>query len=100
MRSRYSAYSLNNSKYIINTTHPKNIDFQENIKLWQKSIEEFSQNYTFEKLTIIEFEDKNPTSFVTFRAQITCEGNDHTFCEKSSFEKINNKWLYLNAVNV
>jgi SEC-C motif-containing protein len=99
MRSRYSAYFLADPKYIIKTTHPFNIDFQEDKILWEKEILEFSLNYTFEKLTIIEFIETEPTSFVTFRAQISCEGNDHTFCEKSSFERINNAWLYLKAVN-
>jgi len=100
MRSRYSAYYLSNAKYIIKTTHPLNIDYQNDFISWEKDILDFSTNYTFEKLDILEFIESEATSFVTFRAQITCEGNDHTFCEKSSFEKINNKWLYLNAVNV
>lgn len=99
MRSRYSAYFLANAKYIIKTTHPLNIDFQEDKISWEKEILEFSQNYTFEKLTILEFIESETTSFVTFRAQITCEKNDHTFREKSSFKKINNTWMYLKAVN-
>jgi len=98
MRSRYSAYSLGNAKYIIKTTHPLNIDFQKDTIRWEKEILEFSKNYVFEKLTIIEFIESEPTSLVTFRAHITCEGNDHTFCEKSSFEKINNSWVYLKAI--
>jgi len=98
MRSRYTAYALSIPKYIIKTTHPLNIDFQKDTISWEKDILEFSKNYVFEKLTIIEFIESEPTSFVTFRAQITCEENDHTFHEKSSFEKINNSWMYLKAI--
>ncbi|MDC0933417.1 YchJ family metal-binding protein [Arcobacteraceae bacterium] len=100
MRSRYTAYALNNAKYIIKTTHPHNIDFQENKTLWEKEILEFSQNFTFEKLTIHEFIDAEPTSYVTFRAQITSNGNDHTFTEKSSFKKIDNAWVYFQATSI
>jgi SEC-C motif-containing protein len=98
MRSRYTAYSLCNTNYIIQTTHPRNNDYQENKILWANEIIEFSKNYTFEKLTIINFIDTKPTSYVTFTAQISFEGNDHTFTEKSSFEKIDNIWTYLEAV--
>jgi len=100
MRSRYSAYFLGNTKYIIKTTHPQNIDFQEDINLWEKDLKEFSKNFTFEKLTIIEFIESEPLSYVTFRAQINCDGQDHTFTEKSSFKKINHCWKYLEAVNI
>lgn len=99
MRSRYTAYFLSNAKYIIKTTHPENIDYQEDNASWEKEIIEFSKNCTFEKLTILEFIELDPISFVTFRAQINCDGNDQTFREKSSFEKVNNSWKYLQAVN-
>jgi len=98
MRSRYAAYVLNKALYIIQTTHPKNIDFNENIISWQKSIEEFSRNYTFKKLTILEFIENQTRSYVTFTAHITLDNQDCSFTEKSSFEKLNNKWLYLNSV--
>jgi len=100
MRSRYTAYFLGNAKYIIKSTHPKNIDYQGNTILWEKEILEFSQNYTFEKLSILEFVENEPTSYVTFKAQINYKGNDHSFTEKSAFEKINNVWMYLKAVNI
>jgi len=97
MRSRYCAYFLNNAKYIIKTTHPKNIDFKQDTQKWEYEILDFSQNFTFEKLSILEFIDNTPTSYVTFTAQISSNNEDHTFTEKSSFEKINAQWLYLKA---
>jgi len=98
MRSRYTAYVLNNATYIIQTTHPKNIEYNENTTTWKKSIEEFSKDYTFEKLTILEFIENYTTSYVTFTAHISLDNQDYSFTEKSSFEKLNNKWLYLNSV--
>ena len=100
MRSRYTAYSMQNAKYIIKTTHPDNIDYHENKILWEQEILDFSKNFTFEKLTVLEFIENDPISFVTFIAQISSGADDHTFREKSSFKKINNCWLYLNAVKI
>ena len=94
MRSRYSAYSLSLSKYIIQTTHPQNTDFKSDIPLWEKEILEFSNNYKFEKLTILEFEENGNISYVTFTAQLSLNGNDKSFTEKSRFEKVDNIWLY------
>lgn len=100
MKSRYTAYAVKNAKYIIKTTHPENIDFKTNEIIWEQEILDFSQNFTFEKLTIIDFIENDVISFVTFKAQITSNGEDHTFTEKSSFKKINNSWMYVNAENI
>lgn len=104
MRSRYTAYALGLSKYIIQTTHPLNNDFQEDTISWEKEISKFSNDFTFEKLTILEFIDTNNTnqniSYVTFKAQISLNGQDNSFTEKSKFEKLENRWFYLSGVHL
>jgi len=97
MRSRYCAFYLHNADYIIKTTHTQNIDFADDRKQWKNDILNFSQNYTFEKLQIHEFIESTPTSYVTFTANISLDDEDYSFTEKSSFEKINNAWMYLKA---
>lgn len=77
------------------TTHPLNSDFKVNTKTWGKEIRQFSQEYSFEKLTILEFVDNDTQSFVTFTAQISLNGKDCSFTEKSKFVKIDKNWLYL-----
>jgi len=89
MKSRYSAYALGQSKYIIKTNY-KNSDDIENIK-------EFSKNSTFKKLKIIEFIDSDEKAFVTFKATIFLYGNDSSFTEKSTFIKENEKWFYVDG---
>jgi len=97
MRSRYCAYYLHNADYIIKTTHRQNIDYSDDKQQWKNDILEFVQNYTFEKLIIEDFIEDSPTSYVTFTAYISLNGEDNSFTEKSSFEKINNAWMYLKA---
>lgn len=104
MRSRYTAFSLGLSKYIIQTTHPLNNDYKENKSTWEQEILQFSNNFDFEKLTILEFLEPTLThpniSYVTFTAQISLNGQDNSFTEKSKFEKIENRWLYLEGVQI
>lgn len=94
MRSRYSAYALNLPEYIITTTHPKNPDFIHDTKKWSQKISEFCLNTDFNKLEILDFQDKDPFATVTFVAHLSQNNKDISFTEKSSFEKLNGKWLY------
>jgi len=89
MKSRYSAYALNQYKYIIKT-HYKSTETLESIK-------EFSKNTTFQKLEIIEFLDGDYEAFVTFKANLLTHNNDSSFTEKSRFIKENEKWFYVDG---
>ncbi len=87
MRSRYSAYALGKIDYIIETTHPKSPSFEVDRKAWKRAIQMFYQTSKFEKLEILSFGE----DWVHFRAHL-----GHTLLEeKSTFEKIDGKWLYL-----
>ena len=44
MRSRYCAFALNLSEYIIKTTHKENQDYTNDILNWKQDIENFSIN--------------------------------------------------------
>lgn len=90
MRSRYCAYSLGLSEYIIHTTHCDNVDFTVDIILWRANIDTFTHSTTFDGLKIVEFIDGSDSAFVTFEAML----NGTSFREKSRFFKVNGKWLY------
>lgn len=94
MKSRYTAYVLGDSKYIIKTTHKENKDFNLDITSWSESIKDFSNNSEFNGLVILDFIDGEKEAFVTFKALITQHGQDSSFTEKSKFYKIDNQWLY------
>lgn len=95
MRSRYSAYALCLTDYIIHTTHPNNPAFQHNKVEWAQSISEFCLNTEFKNLEILNFEEKGSFATVTFVAHLVQGAKDVSFTEKSFFEKLNGKWLYL-----
>ena len=97
VKSRYCAFAVEKSEYIISTTHKDNVDFKNDIKSWTKDILDFSKNTKFEKLDILEFIDGQTESFVTFKANITQNKQDVSFIEKSRFIKENGKWQYIDG---
>lgn len=94
MRSRYSAYALCLTDYIISTTHPENSLFQVPFKQIAQSIEQFSKNTQFIDLQIVNFTDSGLKAEVTFKAILKQNNKDVSFKENSLFKKVNNRWLY------
>lgn len=94
MKSRYSAFVLEDAKYIMKTTHKDNPDFTSNLQSWNNSILQFSKNSDFLGLEIIDFIDDENISFVTFKALISQDNKDISFVEKSKFLKEDNMWKY------
>ncbi|SFV50309.1 UPF0225 protein YchJ [hydrothermal vent metagenome] len=94
MRSRYSAYALGDSKYIIKTTHPENPDYTLDTDKWSQSIDIFTQQSSFDGLEILEWIDGERESYVSFRATIS----NTIMIEKSRFVKESGRWLYVDGV--
>ncbi len=94
MKSRYSAFCVNDYKYIIKTTHFLNVDYTNDIAFWKESILEFCTSTEFNSLEILDTKEDEKISYVTFRVNLKQNNEDITFCEKSRFEKINDSWLY------
>lgn len=93
MKSRYSAYAVGNSGYIIKTTHPNNSDYTEDTKAWKRSIDLFCQKTQFQGLKILEWIDGEEEAFVTFKALLS----SGALTEKSRFLKVDKRWLYRNG---
>ena len=93
MKSRYSAYAVGNSHYIIKTTHPDNPDYTSDIKSWEASILNFSEQTNFLSLEIINFIDGEEEAFVTFNARLS----SGDLKEKSRFLKRYDRWLYIDG---
>ncbi len=91
MRSRYAAYAMNNSSYIIRTTHPNSPYFEKNRTAWIQGIEKFSRETKFIGLDILG----SGEDWVHFAARLNQNGQNITLEEKSRFEKIDGEWLYL-----
>lgn len=98
MRSRFVAFALNLTKYIIKTTHTLNKDYVSNVSSWTKDIELFTLNTKFNNLKIIEVINGEKESYITFIAFLEQNDEDVSFCEKSRFLKENNEWLYVDGI--
>lgn len=98
MRSRYSAYALALVGYIIKTTHPDS-PFQENeMRQWRKRLQAYCARTQYIGLKILDEETKGDHATVTFRAMILDRGVDRSFTEKSAFERVKGRWLYIDIV--
>ncbi|CAN5464840.1 hypothetical protein BH10CYA1_BH10CYA1_46840 [soil metagenome] len=94
MRSRYCAYALGLTSYIMDTTHPDHADFSIDRARWKGEIEVFSKHTRFDKLKILDFKDGDQTATVMFTAYLRQADNETSFTENSTFEKIDGKWFY------
>jgi len=92
MKSRYCAYAVGDSSYIIKTTHPDNPDYTTDLKSWKESILRFSRQTNFLSLEIINFIEEEET-FVTFIARLS----SGELKEKSRFLKLHGQWLYIDG---
>ncbi len=94
MKSRYSAFALGLSHYIIQTTHKQNCDYKEDLSLWEKEINGFSKNTQFLGVDILDFTQEQEGASVTFYANLLSQAKDISFIEKSKFYKVDGVWLY------
>lgn len=100
MRSRYAAYALGLIEYIMCTTHPLHPAKKKAPRKWRQEILDFSTKTTFSHLTILDFIDGANEAFVTFKAELSQNGKDCSFTEKSRFLKEKGRWLYVEGVFV
>lgn len=100
MRSRYSAYALGLSGYIMATTHPLHPKFVHDSIQWSKEIALFCSTTQFHGLDIINHREKDTKGTVTFKAHLTQNKKDVSFTEKSRFEKMDGKWFYRSGIPI
>lgn len=93
MKSRYSAFAVGDSSYIVKTTHEKNSDFSLDVKRWKESINSFTDATEFLGLEILEFLAGEEEAFVTFKASLS----SGEMIEKSRFLKVDGRWLYVSG---
>ncbi len=96
MRSRYSAYALGLTPYIIKTTHPEGTQYRPDQAAWKRDIESFCQSTRFERLQIMGAKD----DMVTFRATLFVGQQDVSFTEISVFRQHNGQWKYYSGTQL
>lgn len=95
MRSRYTAYALNNAAYIMETTHPNSPHYEEDKIQWRKTIENFIQHTRFAGLQILSAEGDT----VTFHATLFDGNVDISYTERSVFRQHEDRWKYVDGSN-
>lgn len=98
MRSRYAAYALGLTDYIVDTTHPRNPLYQSDVKVWQEELKEFCRQTTFCDLKILITKEDENTSEVSFAAILKVKGRNASFVEQSFFKKEKGRWLYFKGI--
>ena len=89
MRSRYTAYVLKNSDYLLNTWHPEhrptNLNLDDNNNQW----------IGLKILKTISGAKDDLDGQVHFVARFKINGKAHKLQENSIFKKIDGQWLYV-----
>lgn len=93
MRSRYSAYALGKSDYIMRTTHTESPHQGQDIAAWRASLNAFSRRTRFEGLTILATD----ADTVRLHATLSQVGRDTSFTEHSVFRQEDGQWRYVTA---
>lgn len=92
MRSRYSAYCINNSDYIHNT-YASSKQAENSVR----DIAAFAELANFIGLTVYNFEEVDNTATVHFKADYLCDGYYCQLEETSNFIVEDNQWRYLDG---
>ncbi len=93
MRSRFAAYALGKANYILKTTHPNSVYFEKDRAKWEKAVLQFSETTEFVKLEIVD----SGEDWVFFIAHLKQYGKTVLLQERSHFQKVGGKWLYLSG---
>lgn len=95
LRARYTAFTLHNIDFILNTHHSKTVH-----EVKRTEIEEWSKNSEWLGLKILEqLEGKSSDQkgTIVFQAEYKVKGKEQEHFEKSFFEKENGQWKFLDA---
>ena len=95
MRSRYTAYTLEQYGYVYDTWHP---DYRPSMK--QLTSDKNPPNWVQLKIIESQMGQQNDNyGEVEFEAHFEQDGERHTMKERSEFVKTNGQWLYTIGVN-
>lgn len=94
MRSRYTAYAGGISEYILATTHPDGPHHSDDRRQWTRDVRAFAEGTDFVGLDVLASDEDGDVGHVTFRAHLRQDGRDASFTERSTFYRVDDRWLY------
>ncbi len=94
MRSRYAAYAMGLVDYIVATTDPEGDHWQDDRATWTAGVEAFSRGTKFRALEVLGSGADGDSGWVEFHAGLEQGGRDASFRERSTFRRLDGRWLY------
>lgn len=96
MKSRYTAYTIHDIDYIMNTHEPSRLN-----EISREILADWSNSSKWISLEIVKTENgemNDKEGIVEFIAKYEIHGAVHSHHEKSRFVKLENKWYYSEAL--
>ena len=97
MRSRYTAYAIGLTAYIMDTTDPEGPIHEHDRPRWSASIDAFCASTTFDCLETHDHDESITDGHVDFSVHLSASGEDRSFREHSRFTMRGGRWLYWGA---
>jgi len=94
MRSRYSAFALGCTDYLVETLHPEHEDAKLGADAVRLSVQLTSAAMRFTGLKIVDARERDDTAMVLFVARVFEKGKDRSFVELSDFGRTERGWQY------
>lgn len=91
MRSRFTAYSLGLVDYILSTSHP---DGPHGKPEQRDSVTDFCAQTAFQSLEVLSASEDGHRGEVSFYAHLSVADQDASFGERSTFYRVDGRWLY------
>ena len=99
MRSRYAAYAACLPDYVMETTHADSPHRERDERAWRAGILEFGMSTRFVGLEVLESGQDDTHAWVIFEAHMEAEEGPFVMNEHSTFERIEGRWYYIDALS-
>ena len=95
MRSRYTAFTLADTAYLLKSWHPNSCPLQdmEEVGRWARSVDWVK----LEVLETVDGEEEDTTGSVTFKAYYREKRKLCCIYEESEFVRLDGKWVYVSG---
>jgi SEC-C motif-containing protein len=99
MRSRYAAYALGESTYLVRTLHPEHPDLARPEAELVAELRRSRQRLKFARLRVLDHDlaPDGRQGRVLFHAELFEAGEDRSFLERSHFARTAEGWRYLSG---
>jgi SEC-C motif-containing protein len=95
MRSRYAAFAVGAIDYLVETLHPDHAERALPEDVLRSSLRAACRDHRYTGLTVLETSVDGDRGIVRFHARVFQRGKDISFSERSTFERVDGAWRYV-----